>query len=172
MTKSGFLLPPIPPEEMTPTVKLLLAFIEAQHNTITQLSERVNQLEAEVARLKKLPAKPTIRPSVLERDNDDEDPPPGRAGPGQQRPGSKKRKKRLLIHRSVIVTPSGIWGANRPDRSSGSTGRVNRITSRSARLATPTGRGSARDSFARGLNPAENCTGNCARPTAWAISRT
>jgi hypothetical protein len=113
MTKSGFLLPPIPPEEMTPMVKLLLAFIEAQQNTITQLTERVNQLEAEVARLKKLPAKPTIRPSVLERDNDDEDPPPGGAGSGQQRPGSKKRKKRLPIHRTVMMAPPDLPAGSR-----------------------------------------------------------
>jgi hypothetical protein len=108
MTQSGFLLPPIPPAEMTPTVKLLLAFIEAQQNTIIQLTERVNQLEAEVARLKKLPAKPTIRPSALERDNDDDNPPPGGAGSGKKRPGSKKRKKRLPIHRTVMLAPPDL----------------------------------------------------------------
>lgn len=106
--KRNFLLPPIPPQERTPTVNLLLALIEAQQHTITQLSDRVKQLEAEVARLKQLPAKPRIRPSALERDKDDDDPPPGGAGPGNKRPGSKKRTKRPPIHRTVIVTPPDL----------------------------------------------------------------
>lgn len=105
MKDSGFLLPPVPPKEMTPTVKLLLAIIEMQQHTITELSDRVDQLEAEVARLKKLPARPKIKPSALARDKDDGPPPPSGAGPGKKRPGSKKRKKRLPIHRTVIVTP-------------------------------------------------------------------
>jgi hypothetical protein len=113
MNKRGFLLPSIPPEEMTPTVKLLLAIIEAQQATITQLTERVDQLEAEVARLKKLPAKPKIKPSALERDNDDDNPPSGGAGPGKKRPGSKKRKKRLRIHRTVMVTPPDLPAGSR-----------------------------------------------------------
>jgi hypothetical protein len=53
MSPNGFLLPPIAPQEMTPTVKLLLAIIEQQQVTITRLEERVSQLEAELARLKK-----------------------------------------------------------------------------------------------------------------------
>jgi hypothetical protein len=113
MSKSGFLLPSIPPAEMTPTVKLLLAVIETQHSTITQLTERVNQLEAEMARLKKLPARPKIKPSALERDDDDDNPPPGGAGPGKKRPGSKKRKKRLRIHRTVMVTPPDLPAGSR-----------------------------------------------------------
>jgi len=113
MKKSDFLLPPIPPEEMTPTVKLLLAIIEMQQHTITELTDRVNQLEAEVARLKKLPAKPRIKPSALARDKDDDDPPPGGAGPGKKRPGSKKRRKRPPVHRSVIVTPPDLPAGSR-----------------------------------------------------------
>lgn len=108
MKDSGFLLPPIPPQEMTPTVKLLLAIIEMQQHTITELSDRVTQLEAEVARLKKLPARPGIKPSALGRDHDDDPPPPGGAGPGKKRPGSKKRTKRPPVHRTVIVTPPDL----------------------------------------------------------------
>jgi hypothetical protein len=108
MTKRGFLLPPIPPAEITPTVKLLLVIIEQQQITITRLEQRVDRLEAEVARLKKLPSRPKIKPSALERDDHDEDPPPGGAGPRKQRPGSKKRKKRLPIHRTVMVAPPDL----------------------------------------------------------------
>jgi hypothetical protein len=39
-----FLIPPIPPHEMTPTVRLLLVIIEQQQVTIRQLEERVSQL--------------------------------------------------------------------------------------------------------------------------------
>jgi len=113
MTKSGFLLPPIPPAEMTPTVKLLLVIIEQQQITITRLEQRVDRLEAEVARLKKLPSRPKIKPSALERDDPDEDPPPGGAGSGKKRPGSKKRKKRFPIHRTVMVAPPDLPGGSR-----------------------------------------------------------
>jgi hypothetical protein len=113
MTKSGFLLPPIPPEEMTPTVKLLVTIIEQQQITITRLEQRVDHLETEVARLKKLPARPKIKPSALERDDDDQDPPPGGAGSGNKRPGSKKRKKRFPIHRTVKMTPPDLPAGSR-----------------------------------------------------------
>jgi len=118
MSNKGFILPPIPPEEMTPTVKLLLAIIEQQQGTITRLEERVAQLETEVARLKKLPLRPKIKPSTLVKDHDDEDPPTGSTGKGQskgggKRPGSKKRRKRPKIHRSVIVPPEHLPSGSR-----------------------------------------------------------
>ena len=59
-------LPPIPPEERTPTVDLLLSIIETQHHTITTLTEQVQHLQAELARLQKRPARPNIKPSALE----------------------------------------------------------------------------------------------------------
>jgi len=111
MTKKGFILPPIPAEEMTPTVKLLLVIIEQQQETITRLEKRVDQLETEVARLKKLPPRPKIKPSTLGKDHDDDDRPTGSAGKGQpagKRPGSKKRRKHLKIHRSIIVPPEDL----------------------------------------------------------------
>lgn len=103
MSKKGFMLAPIPAEEMTPTVKLLLAIIEQQQVTITQL-------QTEVARLKKLPRRPKIKPSTLDKDHDDEEPPTGSAGQSgnAKRPGSKKRRKRPEIHRSVIVPPTDL----------------------------------------------------------------
>jgi hypothetical protein len=138
MNPGGFILPPIPPEEMTPTVKLLLTIIEQQQthskqqqalsehqqsiiaqqqDIITQLEHRVEQLEAEMARLKKLPARPRIKPSTLDKDPDD-DPPTGSAGTGRstkdgQRPGSKKRSKRTPIHRTQVILPQNLPAGSR-----------------------------------------------------------
>ncbi|MFB3084086.1 MAG: transposase [Gammaproteobacteria bacterium] len=115
-------LPAIPLEEQTPTVKLLLALIEQyqtineqqhtliehQHTLIADLEERVHALEAEVRRLKKLPPRPSIKPSALDKDrDDDDDEPPGSPSSAakRKRPGSAKRKKRLKIHRSVVIAP-------------------------------------------------------------------
>lgn len=112
MGKNSFVLPPIPPEELTPTVQLLLAIIEQQQVTTARLEARIDQLEAEVARLKKLPPRPKIKPSTLGKD-DDEDPPAGGSNHGssiskRQRPGSKKRHKRIKVHRSVIIPPQDL----------------------------------------------------------------
>jgi hypothetical protein len=113
MSHTDFILPPIPPEELTPTVRLLLAIIEQQQATIRRLEERVDQLEAEVARLKKLPPRPKIKPSTLDKHHADEDPPTHdtgaqRSSGGNKRPGSSKRHKRPKIHRSVIVAPENL----------------------------------------------------------------
>ncbi len=117
MSKKGFILPPIPAREMTPTVKLLLAIIEQQQDTITRLEQRVDQLEAEVARLKHLPPRPKIKPSALDKDHDD-DPPPGSVGRGRstgkgKRPGSKKRRKHIRIHRTQIIAPEDLQPESR-----------------------------------------------------------
>jgi hypothetical protein len=113
MTDKGFILPSIPAREMTPTVKLLLAIIEQQHDTIARLEQRIDRLEAEVARLKKLPPRPGIKPSALDKDHDDDDPSSGGAGrersTGQgKRPGSKKRRKRTRVHHTRIVPPEDL----------------------------------------------------------------
>jgi len=108
-----FLIPPIPPGEMTATVKLLLTIIEQQQVTMKQLENRVNQLQAEVARLKKLPARPKIKPSTV-NDDDQDQPPPTDPGRGKKkRPGSRKRRKRPKIHRSVIVQPDDVPAGSR-----------------------------------------------------------
>jgi hypothetical protein len=113
MSNHGVILPSIPAEQMTPTVELLLAIIEQQQVTIARLEERVDQLEAEVARLKKLPPRPKIKPSTLDTGPDDDEPPTGSGATGPsphtgKRPGAKKRRKRLKIHRSVIVAPENL----------------------------------------------------------------
>ena len=56
MRARGLILPPIPPAEHTPTVRLLLAIIEQQQLTIAQLQAQLAVLQAEVAWLKKAPA--------------------------------------------------------------------------------------------------------------------
>ena len=106
-------LPPIPPEERTPTVDLLLSITESQHHTITTLTEQVQQLQAELARLQKRPARPEIKPSALERGKDDDPPPAGGAAPAKKRPGSNKRSKRPPVHRTVIVTPPALPAGSR-----------------------------------------------------------
>lgn len=113
MSRKGFTLPSIPANQMTPTIELLLAIIEQQQVTIERLQQRVDQLEAEVARLKKLPPRPKIKPSPLDQGSDDDEPPTGKGATGSstdqgKRPGSKKRRKRPKIHRSVIIAPETL----------------------------------------------------------------
>ena len=64
-------LPHIPAEEQTPTVRLLMGIIEQQHETIEKQQAQIEALTAEVARLKKLPKKPKIRPSTLPKDDEE-----------------------------------------------------------------------------------------------------
>jgi hypothetical protein len=115
-------IPPIPPEEMTPTVRLLLAFIAQQQQTIEQLQQQVQRqhaeieaLKAEVARLQKRPAKPKIRPSTLPKDDDKTDDDDndatgqgGGAGRSPKKPASRKRKKKLTIHKTKIIKPGNL----------------------------------------------------------------
>jgi hypothetical protein len=113
-------VPTIPAAERTPTVELLLLIIEQQQATIGALEQRVDALEAEVRRLKGLPARPTIKPSALakRRDNDDEHadddpPPPPGVGASPKRPGSNKRRKRLKVNRSLIIAPQSLPDGSR-----------------------------------------------------------
>lgn len=93
-------LPHIPEEEQTPTVRLLVAFIEQQQETILKQQTEIESLKAEIARLKKLPPKPKIRPSKLAK---------GDKGKGSGKSGksttSRKRKKKLVIHKTEIIKP-------------------------------------------------------------------
>lgn len=111
MSHPGWLLPPIREADRTPTVQLLLVVIEQQQLELVEMQQAVSELKAEVARLKKLPPRPNIKPSALAKDKDDDGPPTGsgatRAGQGK-RPGSTKRRKRLKIHRSVIIEPKDL----------------------------------------------------------------
>jgi hypothetical protein len=139
-------LPPIPLQEQTPTARVLIATIEQQQTlidtqktTLEQLQLKIDQLssanerqletiheqqtqidalKAEVARLKKLPKKPKIRPSTLpqddeESDHDDSDD-TGASGQGEtndakgKTPKSRKRKKRLTIHKTQVIKPDNL----------------------------------------------------------------
>jgi hypothetical protein len=119
-------LPPIAAQEMTPTVRLLLAFIEQQQQSIEQLQQQVQQqhteiqaLKDEVARLQRRPAKPKIRPSTLPKDDektDDEDNDDTGAGGGGRAPkntASRKRKKKLTLHHTEIIQPDDLPAGSR-----------------------------------------------------------
>jgi len=107
-------LPAIPLQEQTPTVRLLLTLIEQQQETIQQQQERIETLEAEIARLKKLSKKPKIRPSTLPKDDDEpDDNDTDNAGSDGDKPTGEpkkphKRKKNLIIHETEIVKPKGL----------------------------------------------------------------
>src|SRR5262249_49616762 len=85
-------LPDIPESERTPLILLLLDIIHQQQ-------ERLARLEDEIATLKGLKPRPTIRRSILDT------PPPQPPTPTQKRPGPDKRPKnaQLTIHREVLV---------------------------------------------------------------------
>jgi len=122
-------LAPIPPQEMTPTVRMLLALIEQQQHTIEQLQQQVQQqqteieaLKDEVARLQKRPARPKIRPSTLPKDdkktdddddNNDDAGQSGATGRSPKNTSSRKRKKKLTIHETKIVKPDDLPASSR-----------------------------------------------------------
>ncbi len=116
-------LPPIPEEEQTPGARLLMAFIEQQQETIQKQQTEIEALKAEVARLKKLPKKPKIRPSTLPKDDDepehDDNDDPGASGQGgttddqkEKTTKPRKHKKKLTIHKTEVIKPDNL-----PERS-------------------------------------------------------
>ena len=85
-------IPDVPESARTPLVLLLLDLLHQQQ-------DRLALLEDELASLKGLKPRPTIRPSTLEA-------PPQQPRPADgKRPGSAKRPKnaRLTIHREITV---------------------------------------------------------------------
>ncbi len=123
-------LPRIPAEEQTPTVRLLMSMIEhqqalidRQQQTIRKQQAQIEALNAEVARLKKLPKKPKIRPGTLpkddeESDHDDTDDPDDCDQDGANRSKgkptkSRKRKKKPAIHKSRIIKPKNLPAGSR-----------------------------------------------------------
>ena len=120
-------LPAIPPEERTPLVNVLLALLEHYRATDEQqravnaeLEQRVHALEGEVRRLKNLPARPNIKPSVLDQVRDDDDDPPTGAGAATsstrkgRRPRTRnKRHKHLKIHHNTVIEPEQLPAGSR-----------------------------------------------------------
>ena len=90
----------VPPEERTPWVDRLLRLIEEQR-------AEIERLRAEVARLKGLPPRPTIRPSTLNQPYPDPAQKKKRRG---KRPGSAKRQKtrELTIDETVPLPLEGL----------------------------------------------------------------
>ena len=95
--------PHIPQDEQTPAVRLLMAFIEQQQETLQKQRIEIDALKAEVARLKKLPNKPKIRPSTLPKDDDDDSAQGGGGDANVKTNHSRKRKKKLIIHNTEII---------------------------------------------------------------------
>jgi hypothetical protein len=104
----------IPAEERTPLVEALLGVIAGLQATVERQQQRIEQLEAEIQRLKGLPEKPkrTPQPSPL---NDPSGPPSASGGkkpqsPDGKRPGSAKRFKtrQLVIHDDVPLRLDGL----------------------------------------------------------------
>ena len=90
----------VPPEERTPLVDHLLRVIE-------ELRAENRQLRDEIARLKGLPPRPTLRPSTL---NDSHPDPTHKKRRRGKRPGSAKRRKTgaLIIHETIPLPLEGL----------------------------------------------------------------
>jgi Transposase IS66 family len=90
----------VPPEQRTPFVESLLRVIAQQQLVI-------DQLRAEMARQKRLPPRPTIRPSTLNASHPDPSHKKRRRG---KRPGSAKRQKtsELIIHETIPLLIDGL----------------------------------------------------------------
>ncbi len=90
----------VPPEQRTPLVESLLRMMAEQR-------AEIERLRAEIARLKGLPPRPTIRPSTLNRPHPDPSRKKRRRG---KRPGSAKRQKtsELTIHETIPVPLEGL----------------------------------------------------------------
>jgi hypothetical protein len=90
----------VPAEDRTPLVDRLLRIIEEQRAEIRELRD-------EIARLKGLPPRPTLRPSTLNEPHPDPKHKKRRCG---KRPGSAKRQKTggLMIHETIPVPLEGL----------------------------------------------------------------
>ncbi|MDN5850554.1 MAG: transposase [Nitrococcus sp.] len=90
-----------PPEQVNPTVRLLLEIIHEQQAQIHALREENQALRDEIARLKGGNPRPRIKPSKLEGGKPGED---QRKGQGR---GKNKRSKtrHMQIHEDVVIPP-------------------------------------------------------------------
>jgi hypothetical protein len=90
----------VPPGQRTP-------FVESLLRVIAQQKLEIDVLRAEMARLKDLPPRPTIRPSTLNASHPDPSHKKRRRG---KRPGSAKRHKtrELIIHETIPLVIDGL----------------------------------------------------------------
>jgi len=103
--KASIKLPTIPEDQKTPLVVELLVLVEQQNSIILQLTEQIQLLKDEIARLKNQTPRPKISPSRLES------PPKGKKKKRpKKRAGSKKKHKtaQLRIHDTIPIEPEHI----------------------------------------------------------------
>lgn len=99
-------LPEIPEDQRNPLIDCLLEIIFSHKEQIQLQNEVIQGLKDEIARLKGEKPKPKIKPSNLGKkpkqvdDNQD--------NKKVKRPGSKKKRKKLEIHKTVVVAPENI----------------------------------------------------------------
>ncbi len=98
-------IPKISPEDRSPVVSQLLGIIEQQSTLLQRLTEEIQLLRDEIARLKNHKPKPKIPPSNLEKD-----PERKKKESTDKRPGSAKRSKTgaLIIHETIPIPPEYI----------------------------------------------------------------
>jgi hypothetical protein len=103
--RGNFNLPEIPEKDRSPFVEQLLSLIEHQNIIIQQQAEQIQLLKDEIARLKKQPPRPTIKPSSLGKSKKRNS-----GASRNKRPGSKKRSKtaKLTIHKTTPIEPETI----------------------------------------------------------------
>jgi hypothetical protein len=100
----GILKPPhISDQEKSPLVVQLLELIEQQNFLIHQLTEQIQLLKDEIARLKNQPPRPDIKPSSLEKKKK-------HRLSRKKRAGSKKCSKtaHLTIHKTEPIEPENL----------------------------------------------------------------
>jgi len=99
MSQPNIKLPEIPEAEQTPLVQSLLRLILEQQ-------ERIEELEAEVKRLKELKGKPKLKPSRMDAETDKQ----GKGGTDKNRkPGPKRAKTgELEVHEEKKIAPEGL----------------------------------------------------------------
>ena len=106
MSLSKIQIPCVPEEEKTPIVLQLIEIIEQILVVNQQLSEQIQLLKDEIARLKGQKPKPNIKPSKLESVFKDKE----KKDSSGKRPGSDKRSKtaEIIIHDTIPIAPEYI----------------------------------------------------------------
>jgi len=130
MIPASKILSSIPEQEKSSTVLLLVSIIEQQQQTtelqqqeILLLKEKVETLEAEVRRLKKLPPKPKIKSNLPKdddgssdedsNDNSGDDADGNSDDTKQKQPKPRKDQKKLHIHKTKVVDPQDLPAGSR-----------------------------------------------------------
>jgi len=113
MTSISETISSIPEQEKNPSILLLISVIEQQQQESLSLKEKIEVLEAEIRRLKKLPPKPKIKSNLPKDDDDlsdqgDDDTSDDTSGSESGTPKPRKRRKNLHIHKTEVVHPQNL----------------------------------------------------------------